>query len=121
MKKLKIILIITIILILILPAFCMAESSSQKIIKDFDAYKGNLGESTKLLPKVQSIAGVIASIGSIISIICLVIIGIKYMLGSVEERAEYKKTMMPYLIGAILIFASVTIANMVYTFASSIK
>lgn len=42
------------------------------------------------------------------------------MLGSAEERADYKKTMMPYLIGAVLIFASVTIANMVYKFASSI-
>ena len=121
MKKLKIILIITIILILILPAFCMAESSSQKIIKDFDAYKGNLGESTKLLPKVQSIAGVIASIGSIISIICLVIIGIKYMLGSVEERAEYKKTMIPYIIGAILVFSMTALPMFIYNIMNGIK
>lgn len=67
------------------------------------------------------IVGTLQSVGTIVSVIILVVLGIKYMIGSAEERAEYKKTMMPYLIGAILIFASVTIANMVYTFASSLK
>ena len=27
------------------------------------------------------------------------------MVGSVEERAEYKKAMMPYVIGAVMVFA----------------
>ena len=26
------------------------------------------------------------------------------MMGSVEEKAEYKKTMMPYIIGAFMLF-----------------
>lgn len=43
------------------------------------------------------------------------------MMGSAEEKAEYKKTMMPYLVGALLIFAAVTIANMVYNFTSTLK
>ena len=37
------------------------------------------------------------------------------MVGSAEEKAEYKKTMIPYLVGAICIFAASTIANVVYT------
>ena len=39
------------------------------------------------------------------------------MMGSASEKAEYKKTMIPYLVGAILIFAASTIANVVYQFA----
>lgn len=66
------------------------------------------------------IVGTLQSVGTVVSVLILVVLGIKYMLGSAEERADYKKTMMPYLIGAVLIFASVTIANMVYRFASSI-
>ncbi len=66
------------------------------------------------------IVGTLQSVGTVVSVLILVVLGIKYMLGSAEERADYKKTMMPYLIGAVLIFASVTIANMVYQFASSI-
>ena len=80
------------------------------------------GNSQKDIRRIGGqIVGTLQSVGTIVSVIILVVIGIKYMIGSAEERAEYKKTMMPYLIGAVLIFASVTIANMVYTFASSIK
>lgn len=39
------------------------------------------------------------------------------MTGSVEERAEYKKTLMPYIIGAALVFAASTIAGAIYGFA----
>ncbi len=42
------------------------------------------------------------------------------MIGSAEEKAEYKKTMIPYIIGAILIFASTTIVNIVYNLATAV-
>lgn len=62
----------------------------------------------------NAIIGIIAIIGSAVSIIVLMILGIKYMLGSLEERAEYKKTMFAYLIGAIFVFGASTIAGFVY-------
>lgn len=34
------------------------------------------------------------------------IIGIKYMTGSLEEKANYKKTMVPYLVGCVILFRS---------------
>ena len=52
----------------------------------------------------NTIIGIIQFLGSFASVIVLIIIGIKYMTGSVEEKAEYKKTLFPYLIGAILVF-----------------
>ena len=36
------------------------------------------------------------------------------MLGSVEEKAEYKKTLMPYIIGATFVFAASAIAGTIY-------
>ena len=68
----------------------------------------------------NKIIGGIQAIGSIVAVAILVVLGIKYMIGSAEEKAEYKKTMIPYLIGAVLIFAASNIAGMVYNFASSI-
>ena len=41
-------------------------------------------------------------------------IGIKYMLGSVEEKAKHKQTLMPYLIGAVLVFSETTIPQILY-------
>ncbi len=62
------------------------------------------------------ILGILQTVGIVLSVIILVILGIKYMMmGSAEEKAEYKKTMIPYLVGAVLIFLAPTIANTVYT------
>ena len=55
------------------------------------------------------ILGILQTVGIVLSVIILVILGIKYMMGSAEEKAEYKKTMIPYLVGAVLIFLAPTI------------
>ena len=64
--------------------------------------------------KVGVILGAIQAIGSILSVLALVVIGIKYMLGSAEEKANYKQTMIPYIIGVILVFSSSTLVNAIY-------
>lgn len=80
------------------------------------------GEGTTDFDSIgKKIIGMVQAIGSIISVLILVILGIKYMMGSAEEKAEYKKTMIPYLIGAVLIFAASNIAQMVYSFAKDLK
>ena len=80
------------------------------------------GEGTDKFDKIgKQIIGMVQAIGSIVSVLILVILGIKYMMGSAEEKAEYKKTMIPYLIGAVLIFAASNIASMIYGFATTIK
>ena len=66
------------------------------------------------------IIGVIQVVGSVVAVAILVVLGIKYMMGSTEEKAEYKKTLIPYLVGAILIFAASNIAGMVFNAAKGI-
>ncbi len=81
---------------------------------------GNAGGSDKLKAKAEIILGVIQVVGVVVSVIMLMAIGIKYMLGSVEEKSEYKKTLIPYLIGAVLVFSGTTIPNIIYLIARSI-
>ncbi len=64
----------------------------------------------------NKIVTILTSVGIVLSVIVLIVLGIKYMMGSAEEKAEYKKTLMPYIIGAALIFAASTIATVVYNF-----
>ena len=42
------------------------------------------------------------------------------MMGSAEEKAEYKKTLMPYVIGAALVFAASAIAGIIFGFTQNI-
>ena len=68
----------------------------------------------------NTIVGFIQVVGSIISVAVLAIIGIKYMTGSVEEKAEYKKVLMPYLIGAILLFGISNILGIVVSIGQNL-
>ena len=77
-------------------------------------------EGTEIQDVGSRILGVLQTVGVILAVIILVILGIKYMMGSAEEKAEYKKTMVPYLVGAVFIFAAPIIANIVYNFVKSL-
>ncbi len=83
---------------------------------DLDKYKGDNIGSQKLQDKANVILGAIQAIGTVASVAMLIVIGIKYMLGSVEERAEYKKTLVPYLIGAFLLFTGSLVPQLIYRF-----
>ena len=69
----------------------------------------------------QRVMGILQAVGIIAAVIILMVLGIKYMMGSAEEKAEYKKTMIPYVIGAVLLFGATTIANAVYKFANGLN
>lgn len=55
--------------------------------------------------RAASIVSVIQIIGIIVTVISLMLMGIKYMTGSIEEKADYKKSMIPYLIGVFIFFS----------------
>lgn len=86
-----------------------------------DTYKPTEGKDSedKITTKAGVILGAINTIGVVVSVIVLMVIGIKYMIGSVEEKAEYKKTMLGYFIGAILLFGTTTIVNIFYQIATN--
>lgn len=78
----------------------------------------NTGDITTIGNKVM---GIIQVVGTVAAVAIVMVLGIKYMMGSAEEKAEYKKTMISYIIGAVLLFAATTIANAIYTFASGMN
>lgn len=85
--------------------------------------EGNTGaQGTAEITNVgNSIIGILQVVGIVLSVIILIIIGIKYMMGSAEEKAEYKKTLMPYVVGAALIFAASAFAQVIYQFFTGVQ
>ena len=76
---------------------------------------GNGNVQTNDLTKVgNNIVTIIQVVGIVIAVIVLLVIGIKYMMGSASEKAEYKKTMIPYIVGAVLIFAGTSLVRVIY-------
>lgn len=79
------------------------------------------GEGANTAQRIGNNAvGIIKVAGIILSVGCLMILGIKYMMGSAEEKAEYKKTFIPYLVGAVLLFAASAFAGKLYEWSQNI-
>ena len=84
---------------------------------------GNLGsvEDADMIKTLgNNIIGILQIAGSFIAIIMLIVLGIKYMIGSAEEKAEYKVTMKNYVVGALLLFGIVNFIGAVQTMALGI-
>ena len=81
----------------------------------------NLGEEKTLVDKANVIASAIRNIGIVVAVIALMVIGIKAMVGSAEEKAEYKKSIPGYLLGAVMIAVISLIPSLILTLTSALK
>ncbi len=82
---------------------------------------GDVVGGSKLLGKINIVLGWVNNIAIMASVLVLSIIGIKYMVGSVEEKAEYKKNMKPYLVGCVLAFGITTILKIISSVAQTLN
>lgn len=83
--------------------------------------KGNTSAAQEDVMNIgNQIIGIITTVGVVVAVVILLVLGVKYMMGSASEKAEYKKTMIPYLVGAILIFGASAITKVVVGLASGI-
>lgn len=120
--KIMIIAILVILFISILPNTSFMSNTSKinsKMLGDLDQYASQEPVSSKLQDKVGVLLGVFQTGGSAIAVVCLIVLGVKYMMGSVEEKAEYKKTLLPYAIGAVFVFGAGLITTIFYNIAQT--
>lgn len=98
------------------------EGNFTDIFDDISYYEPtDSSEGQQLINKANVILTIITNIGMVIAVLMSAILGIKYMLGSVEEKADYKKGMIPYLVGAFLLFGICTIVKVMQQFGESIN
>ena len=114
MKSKKIIL--AIILLVTVLTICMPVFAGQL---DPQGYNPTVQTDPTTIKIGKTIIGIIQVVGSIVSVIALSIIGIKFMVGSTEEKAQYKETLLPYVIGCILVFACSNIVGIIYRTVNS--
>lgn len=103
MKKTRILLIYVITSLLLVVS--MGTTYATINPGDYEPSGPTAADVDPIVELANPIIGTIKTVGVVIAVITLILLGIKYMTGSIEEKAEYKKTMIPYLIGAVLIVA----------------
>lgn len=114
-------MLIALMLVLTMTTVCSASGAA---LDPADIAGGLHGTASNAQGQVvdmgNQLIGIITTVGVVVAVIILLVLGIKYMMGSASEKAEYKKTMIPYLVGAILIFGASAITQVVVSIASGI-
>lgn len=69
---------------------------------------------------IGSILGVVQVIAMGVAVIMLIVLAIKYISAAPSEKADIKKGMITYVVGAILLFGATAILQVIKTFAGNI-
>lgn len=81
--------------------------------------KDNSNASTSVSNIIGNIIFIAQVIGSGVAVIMLIVLAIKYISAAPSEKAEIKKTVTIYVVGAVVLFASTGILQIVKTFATA--
>lgn len=103
-----------------------SEGKISDIITGADSFIGAADDDvkiddTKLKGTSNLIYQILTVLGISIAVIIAGILGIKFMIGSVEEKAQVKDQLVPFIIGCIVIFGAFTIWEVVVNVGNSME
>ncbi len=111
-KKIFVIIIIFILAIILFASISRVQASDE--IMDW-----NFSMEQQVPAKISEVAGVIIkflrNISIIITVLVITILGVKFMLGSVQEKAEYKKAYINIIIGVVFITLVTSIIDVIFS------
>ena len=84
--------------------------SPSSIVAQSDSTANSLRNTTGIILAVVQVIGVS------VAVIMLLVVGIKYMYSAPNDRAEIKKHMVVYVVGAVVLFASSGILGIIRGF-----
>ena len=87
---------------------------------DLNDISATVSSASGLSGAVKTVLGAIQWIGYAFAIGMLIYIGIKYMMSAANEKAELKKGLINYIIGAILVAGTATICGWFVSFGDKL-
>ena len=83
-------------------------------------WKPETKDEPELRKKAGVLLGVINVLGVVSSVIALTLLGMKYFLGSVEEKADFKKSLWIYILGIVLLVLCSTLPNIIFNISQGV-
>ena len=112
MKNIKVLILV--ILAVLIISFPLNINATQINPGDYEPNPINQRDMGELPTVTADILATIRNIGAICSVVIMTIIGLKYMLSSLEERAEFKENFKLYVVGVLLLSMATIIPSVVY-------
>ena len=118
----KIFIIIFILLVYIIKfniPQSLAAEGLDNIISGGDAFileaNKTIWDNDKMKNVSDTIYNILLSTGVIIAVVIATILGIQYMTSAVEDKAEVKESMIPFIVGCIIVFGAFAIWKAIVT------
>lgn len=115
--KRKILLSILIVLIIAVISTSVFADEITSSMAGISASNGN----SKIISTGQQVLGIVQAVGMAVAVIMLMVMAIRFMVASVEEKAQIKEQMKPFVIGAILLFATSAFLGVAFGLGNAIN
>ena len=115
-KKFIIIIIICLINVLMCSTLVFASdisSDADEFIREGANGKGTGGDTSEMKTAIGDIAGVLTGLSIIAAVVVAAMLGIQFMIGSLEQQAKVKQAIIPYIVGCIVVFGALGIWRLV--------
>lgn len=122
-KLLVIIAVFSLIIIASIQLYSVNATASDMMAK-VQSYAGKSSDNGAV-SSAQSIAGSVVSIARVVcvgvAIIMITVLAMKYMTAAPSDRADIKKHAIPYVVGAVIMFAASGILGIIQDFAGILE
>ena len=118
--KRKIFFILIIFILMICSTHIVQATTISNIIQGADGFITN-GSSSDMIAgdKIKNLSDIIYNVllilGTVIAVIVGSVLGIQFITGSVEQKAKVKDSLIPFVIGCVVIFGAFGIWKLVLT------
>ena len=94
-------------------------------MNDGDAFisssnNANIIKQDELQSTISVMYNIFLEVGVALAVIIGLLLGIKFMIGSTEEKAEIKKLLLPYVVGCLVVFGAFGIWKFVLTLMETV-
>ena len=125
MKRiLKVSLIISLFFCILLGFFqtiSNADHSSEVMAFIKEDHKDNTGAAANVSTMSSILITSVRITGISVAVVILLVLAMKYMIAAPGEKADIKKSAVPYVIGALVLFGAVGILEIINKFSTAVK
>ncbi len=112
----KVTKILTIVLLVAMIVLSVSEVfAAGGLISNIEAASNTTVNMGTLPQTIGKVIAYIRNAAIIIGVVIILILGIKYMTGSVEEKAGYQKSFVPLIVGIVVVMAATSIASFLFS------
>lgn len=118
--KRKIFFILIIFILMICSTHIVQATTISNIIQGADGFITN-GSSSDMIAgdKIKNLSDIIYNVllilGTVIAVIVGSVLGIQFITGSVEQKAKVKDSLIPFIVGCVVVFGAFGIWKLVIT------